>query len=63
MMSLLMMATKHNITIESTVPVIGREKQMRPENFCRDVSLIGVALILLGGMGGDALTDVYDDGK
>merc|ERR1711937_798535 len=45
--TLFMMVSKDNIRIESSVPVIAREKPMRLENFCRDGSLIGAALILL----------------
>ena len=48
-----MMLTRDNAWIKSDISAIKREgKDMaRHEGFCRDVSLIGVALILLGGMG------------
>ena len=62
LMSLLMMISKDNIKIKSTVPVITREKNIRMENFCRDVSLIGAALILLGGMAGDDFS-IYEEEK
>ena len=55
---LFMMASKDNFKIKSTVAVIVREKDMRLENFCRDASLIGAFLILLGGLGGKFLTDI-----
>ena len=50
---LFMMATRDNAWIQSDVSAIKREGKdlARHELFCRDVSLIGVALILLGGMG------------
>ena len=51
-LALFMMASKDNIKIKSQVAVINREAVMRPENFCRDASLIGVGLLLLGGLGG-----------
>ena len=50
-----MMATKDNHWIKSSVSAITREKKDRLENFCRDVSLIGVGLIFLGGMAKDSL--------
>ena len=56
-----MMASKDNIKIESTVAVIGREKPMRPENFTRDLSFIGAAIVLLGGLGSQGLTEIYQD--
>ena len=59
-MAVFMMLSKDNIKVESTVPVIGREKPMRLENFCRDASLIGAALIILGGLGGDSF-NVHED--
>ena len=46
-----MAATKDNYWIESDVPAIKREKPMRLENFCRDVSLLGVAVCFIGGYG------------
>ena len=52
-----MMATKDNIKIKSDVAAITREEKDRPENFCRDISLIGCALILLGGMASNPLSD------
>ena len=50
--ALFMMATKDNYWIESDVAVIKREKQFRLENFCRDVSLIGAAIMFMAGYGG-----------
>ena len=52
-----MMATKDNIKMKSDVAAITREEKDRPENICRDISLIGCALILLGGMASNALSD------
>ena len=48
-----MMATRDNAWIKSDVYAIKREskKMARHEGFSRDLSLIGCALILLGGMG------------
>ena len=54
-----MLASKDFIKIESKIAVIEREAKMRPENFCRDLSLIGVGLILIGGMGGNFLGRAY----
>ena len=51
-----MMATKDNYWIKSDVSVINREQKDRLEWFITDISLIGVALILLGGMGRNYLT-------
>ena len=34
---------------------------MRPENFCRDASLIGVGLMLIGGLGGNMTSKVHAD--
>ena len=51
-----MMATKDNYWIKSDVSVINRESKDRLEWFITDISLIGVALILLGGMGRNYLT-------
>ena len=49
--ALFMMATKDNYWIVSDVSVIKREKAQRLENFCRDVSLIGAAIMFIGGYG------------
>ena len=49
--SLLMAASKDNPWLKSDVAAINREKDMRMEWFVTDVSLIGVALIFIGGMG------------
>ena len=49
--ALFMMATKDNYWIVSDVSVIKREKAQRLENFCRDVSLLGVAFMFIGGYG------------
>ena len=46
-----MAATKDNPQLKSDVAAINREKDQRLEWFCTDVSLVGVALILVGGMG------------
>ena len=46
-----MAATKDNFFIESDVAAIKREKDMRRENMCRDVSLLGVAVCFIGGYG------------
>ena len=46
-----MAATKDNHWIVSDVAAINREKPMRLENFCRDVSLVGVAVCFMGGYG------------
>ena len=46
-----MMATKDNYWIKSDVSAINRESKDRLEWFVTDISLIGVALIFLGGMG------------
>ena len=46
-----MAATKDNFWIVSDVAVINREKSIRLENFCRDVSLVGVAICFIGGYG------------
>ena len=51
-----MMATKDNHWIKSDVSVINRESKDRLEWFITDISFIGVALILIGGMGRDYLT-------
>ena len=49
--ALAMAATKDNYWIISDVAAINREKPMRLENLCRDVSLIGVAVCFMGGYG------------
>ena len=49
--SVFMMATKDNFWIKSDVSAINRESKDRLEWFITDISFIGVALILLGGMG------------
>ena len=49
--SAIMAATKDNYWIESDVSAIKREKAIRLENFCRDVSLMGVAICFIGGYG------------
>ena len=59
LVSIVMMVSKDNIKINSAVAAITREATMRPENLCRDASLLGVALIILGGMGCDNSTNVY----
>ena len=59
--SLFMMASKDNFKLVSSVAAIEREKPMRLENFLRDVSLIGAALVLIGGLGGEGLGDIYTD--
>ena len=51
-----MMATKDNHWIKSDVSVINRESKDRLEWFITDIIFIGVALILIGGMGRDYLT-------
>ena len=51
-----MMVTKDNFWIKSDVSAINREFKDRLEWFITDISLIGVALILLGGMGRNYLT-------
>ena len=48
---LIMMATKDNPWIKTDVAAINREKDQRFEWFATDVSLCGVALIFMGGMG------------
>ena len=55
--ALFMMATKDNYWIESDVAVIKREKQFRLENFCRDVSLVGAAIMFMAGYGGQYFHD------
>ena len=55
-----MMISKDNLRLESSVAAIQREKQLRVENFFRDLSLLGVAFIMLGGMGGHLLKDVSE---
>ena len=52
-----MMVSKDNPQLESSVAAVQREKPMRLENFCRDMSLVGVALIMVGGMGGHILKE------
>ena len=49
--SLMMAITKDNPKLVSDIAAINREKDQRLEWFCTDVSLVGVALILIGGMG------------
>ena len=49
--ALVMMATKDNPMIKSDVAAINREKDVRRDWFFTDVSLIGVGLLLIGGMG------------
>ena len=49
--SIIMAASKDNPKIKSDVAAINREKDQRMEWLCTDVSLIGVALIFIGGMG------------
>ena len=49
--SIIMAVTKDNPKIVSDVAAINREKDQRLEWFVTDVSMIGVALIIMGGMG------------
>ena len=46
-----MAATKDNHWIVSDVAAIKREKNQRLENIIRDVSLLGVCLLMLTGFG------------
>ena len=46
-----MMATKDNVWIKSDIAAINRESKDRIEWLVTDLSLIGVALIFLGGFG------------
>ena len=47
-----MMATKDNYWIKSDISAINREKASRLEWLATDLSLIGVAMIFMGQMGG-----------
>ena len=50
--TVIMGTSKDNPKIVSDIAAINREKDVRLEWFATDVSLLGVALIFLGGMGG-----------
>jgi hypothetical protein len=52
-----MIITKDNIWIKSDIAAINRETKDRIEWLITDVSLIGVALIFIGGMGRDYFND------
>ena len=58
LVTIFMMVSKDNPRLESNVAAINREKPMRLENFFRDLSMIGAAFMILGGMGGQLLKDV-----
>ena len=45
---LFMMATKDNIQIKSDIQAIKREKGSRLERFSRDISMLGVAMLIMG---------------
>ena len=49
--ALFMLITKDNLLLESDVPAIKREDKDRIRWACTDVSLIGVALAIIGGLG------------
>ena len=49
--ALFMLITKDNLLLESDVPAIKREDKDRIRWACADVSLIGVALAIIGGLG------------
>ena len=46
-----MMATKDNYWLTSDVSAINREKKDRLEWLMEDVSLVGVAISMIGGLG------------
>uniref|UniRef100_A0A7S3FRI3 DoxX family protein n=1 Tax=Strombidium rassoulzadegani TaxID=1082188 RepID=A0A7S3FRI3_9SPIT len=47
--SAFLMVSKDNVWIKSDVSAITRENNLRLERFCRDVSVIGVGVMLIGG--------------
>ena len=49
--AIFMLITKDNILLTSDVPAIKREDKDRLRWLCADVSLIGVALAIIGGLG------------
>ena len=50
-------ATKDNHWIVSDVAAIKREKKDRLENMCRDLSLLGVCLMMLSGFAKQKISD------
>ena len=51
--------SKDNPKITSSVAAINREKKDRVENFFNQISVIGAAIIFIGGMGGESYGDYH----
>ena len=53
------MCSKDNPKMVSSVAAINREKKDRIEHFFNQISVIGAAIIFIGGMGGKAYGDYH----
>ena len=53
------MLSKDNPKMVSSVAAINREKKDRIEHFFNQVSVVGAAIIFIGGMGGKAYGDYH----
>ena len=53
------MLSKDNPKMVSSVAAINREKKDRIEHFFNQISVVGAAIIFIGGMGGQSYGDFY----